>query len=220
MIKTLRETANNSLSHTSSADDVLKSLDSMIARTQNLKRKLGGCAEEEERLHRQSKARVQHLGDLYTMQSLDDVRYERWSRKRLDRLLVDYMLREGFTESAELLAGEEAIGELVDVPTFVAAKRIREALASGSVVEALNWCAENKKELRKTDVRSSRDYSFQPVVLLTCALDRIPSSSTSASNSTSSCYAQETTPTCSTQSPTPRNTFSHTERPTRTRSSK
>jgi macrophage erythroblast attacher len=132
---------------------VLKNLDSVIARMRGLKRKLSACADEEQRLHRKAERRVEHLGELYGMQSLDDPRYEGWSQTRLNRLLVDYMCREGYTESAGSLAKEQNIEELTDVSTFVQAKKIRDSLRNGSVTEALAWCAENKKELKKMDVR-------------------------------------------------------------------
>jgi macrophage erythroblast attacher len=87
------------------------------------------------------------------MQSLDDVKYEEWSRTRLDRLLVDYLLRYGYKDSATALAQEKGIQELVDVDTFVQMSRIRESLQNGRVIEALAWCNENKKELRRMEVR-------------------------------------------------------------------
>ncbi len=124
----------------------------MIARMRGLKRKLEACADEETRLQQQSQSRIQHLGELYGMQSLDDVKYEEWSRTRLDRLLVDYLLRYGYKDSAQALSKEKAIEDLVDVETFVQMSRIRESLRNGRVTEALSWCAENKKELRKMEV--------------------------------------------------------------------
>jgi macrophage erythroblast attacher len=119
-----------------------------------LKRKLAACQEEEARLYQQSQSRIKHLGDLYGMQSLDDVKYEQWSRTRLDRLLVDYMLRQGYKDSALGLSQEKGIEDIVDVETFVQMSRIRESLRSGKVNEALAWCNENKKDLRKMDVSS------------------------------------------------------------------
>lgn len=151
----LKETANASLSNASTPDDVLKNLDSMINRMRGLKRKLASCAEEETRLLQHSQSRVKHIGELYSMQSLDDVKYEAWSRTRLDRLMVDSMLRNGYKESATALAREKGIEELVDVDTFVQMIRIRESLRSGKVTEALAWCTENKKELRRTGVSLS-----------------------------------------------------------------
>jgi macrophage erythroblast attacher len=88
------------------------------------------------------------------MQSLDDVKYEEWSRTRLDRLLVDYLLRYGYKDSAQSLSKEKGIEDLVDVETFVQMSRIRESLRNGRVTEALSWCTENKKELRRMEVSS------------------------------------------------------------------
>lgn len=149
---TLRETANASLNAKASTEDVLKNVDSMLARMRGLKRKLNASLEEEQRLHQQSQSRIRHLGELYSMRSLDDVKYEEWSRTRLDRLLVDYLLRYGYKESATALAKDKNIQDLVDVETFVQMSRIRESLQNGRVVEALAWCNENKKELRKLEV--------------------------------------------------------------------
>lgn len=126
----------------------------MIARMHGVKRKLAGFAEEEQRLYRHEGARVQHLAEIYSMQSFDDVKYEAWSRTRLERMLVDYLLRQGYGESARMLAKERKIEELVDVETFEQMARISQSLRNGSVTEALAWCTagDTKKELRKMDV--------------------------------------------------------------------
>lgn len=134
--------------------DVLKSLDAMIARARGTKRKLTAFADEEARLHRHEHARVEHLSALYSMYSVDDVKYEAWSRVRLDRLLVDYLLRHGFNESARALAQEKGVELLVDLETFDQMSRIRKCILNRSVTEALAWCTagDTKKELRKMDV--------------------------------------------------------------------
>jgi hypothetical protein len=128
------------------------------------------------------------------MQSLDDVKYEEWSRTRLDRLLVDYLLRYGYKDSATALSKEKGIEDLVDVETFVQMSRIRESLRSGRVVEALAWCAENKKELRRMDVitpsRKSKPHLTLP---------RVISNSCFASNNTSSLSEPKTTTNSSSQ---------------------
>uniref|UniRef100_A0A8H7K342 CTLH domain-containing protein n=1 Tax=Bionectria ochroleuca TaxID=29856 RepID=A0A8H7K342_BIOOC len=110
-------------------------------------------AGEEARLHEHTAARIQHLDDLYGINTVEDVKYESWSRKRLDRLIADYFLRNGFHESAKQLAKERNMERLVDVETFESMGRIRLALLGGSVTEALAWCAENKKELRKMECK-------------------------------------------------------------------
>ena len=148
----LKETANGSLNGKASPQDVVKNLDQMLARMRGLKRKLTVVAEEENRLYRQMSARVGHLRELTDLNTVDDVKYEAWSRQRLDRLLVDYMLRHGYDASAIALAEERGIRDLVDIDTFVVMVKISKSLEGGSVQEALSWCNENKKELRKMQV--------------------------------------------------------------------
>lgn len=156
--KLLKDTATGSLKGKHSSDDVLKNIDAMLAKAKGIKRKLQACSDEEARLYRQLGARIKHVGEVVSMETVDDVRYEQWSRTRLDRLIVDYMLRHGYNESACALADDRGIRDLVDIDTFIHMSRIQESLANRSVTEALAWCHENKKELRKIDV------SIQPGV--------------------------------------------------------
>jgi macrophage erythroblast attacher len=93
---------------------------------------------------------VQHLEDLYTIPSLADVKYEEWSRVRLDRLLVDYLLRMGYTESAKALAQEKGVQELVDCDAFEQCGKVERSLRVENRVDAaLAWCADNKGTLKK-----------------------------------------------------------------------
>jgi len=131
-------------------DVTLDALDSMLSKMQTLKRKLEALHDEEQKIHRAAKARVQHLQDLYQVQSLVDVRYEEWSRTRLSRLLVDYLLREGYVESATHLAQSKGITELVDVEPFVACHKVERSLKEEMTTSlALEWCKEHSKELKK-----------------------------------------------------------------------
>ncbi|KAI9700451.1 MAG: GID complex subunit containing RING finger motif [Candelina mexicana] len=148
VIDTLRATANGALAG-DAAPQSIKALDSMIAKMQGLKRKLDGLHEEEKRIHKNSRKRIQHLQDLYDIPSLADVKYEEWSRVRLNRLLVDYLLRNGYGESAKALAAEKGITELVDVDVFLHCHKIEQSLYEGRTQEALAWCNENKQALKK-----------------------------------------------------------------------
>ncbi|KAM0562493.1 hypothetical protein ACHAPJ_002183 [Fusarium lateritium] len=162
----LKDSATAAVSGRASQQDVLRNLDAMISRMRGVKRKLAANAAEEARLHTQAAARIAHLDELYTMDSVEDVKYENWSRKRLDRLLADYLLRHGYNETAAELAQQRGITNLVDVDTFVAASRIREALMNGSVTEALAWCTDNKKELRKMESKLEFMLRFQQYIEL------------------------------------------------------
>lgn len=152
VIPTLKETANASLAGNQDTDQTLASLDSMISRMQGLKRKMETLQDEEKKVLTQSRKRIQHLQDLYKIPSLADVKYDEWSRLRVDRLLVDHMLRSGYTESAKELAEAKGMADLVDVNVFVQCQRIADGLRKGETKEALQWCGENKAALKKNQV--------------------------------------------------------------------
>lgn len=125
----------------------------MISRMQGLKRKMENLHEEEKRIQIQSRKRIQHLETLHQIPNLADVKYDQWSRVRLDRLLVDYMLRSGHVESAKALAREKDIEDLVDLSVFAQCQRIADSLRHGETKDALQWCGENKAALKKSQVR-------------------------------------------------------------------
>lgn len=139
-------------SNNQSPADTLASLDATLLKAQNLKRKLEALQAEEKALHKQQKARIQHLEELHEIPNLADVKYDNWSHVRLNRLLVDYLLRQGYTQSAKELAKEKGIEELVDVGVFEECGKIERSLRDGRTAECLAWCGENKQALKKIDV--------------------------------------------------------------------
>jgi len=141
--------------------DSITSLDNMISRMQGLKSKMESLHNEEKILHQHSRRRIQHLQDLYEIPSLADVKYDEWSRIRLNRLLVDYLLRCGYGESARALAREKGIEELVDLDVFVQCHRVEESLRNGSTADCLAWCTEHKPLMKKLDVRCSLCLMFK-----------------------------------------------------------
>lgn len=144
--------SNNKSSATSTDNAATACLDTLIQRMHGLKRKLESLHEEEKVLHVASRRRIEHLQSLYEIQSLADVKYEMWSKVRLSRLLVDYLLRGGYDESAKALAKAKGIEEMVDVDAFVQCHRIENSLKRGRTQEGLAWCNENKQALRKMNV--------------------------------------------------------------------
>ena len=151
VLTTLKITANVSLAG-ADPSECLKALDHMINRVKVLKRKMEALHEEEQILHQHSKRRIQHLQDLYTIPSLADVKYDEWSRIRLNRLIVDYLLRGGYGESARALAEDKGIEDLVDLDVFVQCHKIEKSLKNRSTAECLAWCTEHKPMMKKTSV--------------------------------------------------------------------
>ncbi|KAJ3079287.1 GID complex subunit containing RING finger motif [Quaeritorhiza haematococci] len=128
-----------------------KSLDTILTRLSNLKRKLEDSKTEESLYSQRTRQRLDHLATLTTITSPAEASetFARWNKTRLDRILVDYMLRNGFTETATKVAKDESIEALVDIELFTQARRVEQALLSRSCTECLQWCNENKAPLKK-----------------------------------------------------------------------
>ena len=121
----------------------------MIARMQTFKRKLDNLHVEEDTLHEHTSKRIRHIQDLFDIQSLNDVKYDEWSRTRLDRLTVDYLLRSGYSKTAETLVEAKGISHLIDLDVFTACHKIAKSLERGETKEALTWINENRTSLKK-----------------------------------------------------------------------
>lgn len=144
----------------------LASLDATLAKAVNLQRKLEQLQAEEAALHAQQSQRIAHLAQLHEIPSLADVAYETWSHTRLDRLLVDYLLRQGYTRSARLLAVEQDIEPLVDIAVFEESRRIEQSLMAGKTDACLAWCAENKQALKKINSNLELEMRLQQFIEL------------------------------------------------------
>ncbi|KAF2169874.1 hypothetical protein M409DRAFT_64856 [Zasmidium cellare ATCC 36951] len=147
-------------------DQALAALEATLAKAQNLKRKLEQLHAEEQSLQRQQRLRIEHLQQLHEIPSLADVKYDTWSHTRLDRLLVDYLLRQGYTESARELAVEKNINDLVDVGVFEDCGRIEKSLVDGRTQECLSWCSENKQALKKINSNLELELRLQQFIEL------------------------------------------------------
>jgi len=141
------------------APTVISNIDQALNTLNTLKQRLIALNESNKSLIQKSDARISHLEELYGFRSLADVKYEEWSRIRLDRMLADNMLRQGFIESAKDLASEKHISDLVDVEIFEGVNRIEKSLRVDKKVDlALAWCADNKSNLKKLQVKNRSEY--------------------------------------------------------------
>ena len=164
VLSSLKAAANASLAG-QSPDQSLASLDATIVRMKGLKRKLQSLQEEEERLFQQSRKRIQHLQDLHDIPDLEDVKFESWSKIRLNRLLADYLMRAGYQRSALAFAKSTGIEDLVDLKPFSQCMKIVESLRKRSTQDCLSWCSEHRSALKKTNVRPP-ETSFSTIRLI------------------------------------------------------
>ncbi|KAJ1936227.1 GID complex subunit containing RING finger motif [Linderina macrospora] len=134
------------------AGEIDGALDGMIDRLKTLKRKLEGAKQEEALLIQRSKQRATQLNELGTFTSSAQPEFERWCRARLDRVLIDYMLRSGHTVTAQRLIESNGLDYFADSSLFALVMQIERDLKEQHVCQStLQWCADNRSALRKID---------------------------------------------------------------------
>jgi len=151
-------------------NDMVKVIDGLLSKARGLKRKLDdtynnprtGMAPSLTRI----KARIDHLQNLYSSEYSTDLSYKKFSQTRLDRHLVDFMLRSGHTQSAQSLSQVADIEMLTDAPLFSELARIEKALANHSCSEALAWCKENAAALKKAQSTLEFELRYQEFIEL------------------------------------------------------
>lgn len=148
--------ALSALSTSGSKEEQLQQLDQLVSRLQGLKRKLGDVSQQEAGDALRCKARLEHLEQLGCPNKGSVVV---WNKQRLDRLLVDHMLRSGNHNSAGSLADETGSEPLSDMHLFRQAQRVIESLRQHDCSAALAWCADNRVRLKK--VKSSLEFKLR-----------------------------------------------------------
>lgn len=127
-----------------SPDDAVNHLNSLVSRLQGLKRKLEEGNRAENLQAQKCRVRIEHL------ESADAENMSEWNTTRLKRILVDYMLRMSYYDTAGKLSECSNLQDLVDIDVFQEAKKVIDALQNKDAAPALAWCADNKSRLKKS----------------------------------------------------------------------
>jgi macrophage erythroblast attacher len=152
------------------------SLDKVIGRLKDLKNKLGESALSERASMDVLSDRVRFLEDGLTYHvlfrnnqdlskylqlrgrpldagNLPDysARRQHLQHQRVNRVMVEYLLRKGYFDTATRLASESSISSLVDMDAFMASQRVISELRSGSCDAALEWAIEHRPRLKQAN---------------------------------------------------------------------
>ncbi|KAJ1797839.1 GID complex subunit containing RING finger motif, partial [Coemansia sp. RSA 2598] len=131
-------------------DELQRTLDTLIGRLQTLKQSLEQIKQEESQLIQRSKLRAADLNKLKDFESTTQPEFQQWCRQRLDRVLIDYMLRSGNVKTAQRLVDSGGLEHFADSSLFALVMSIESELKDAhSCQGALQWCAENRGALRK-----------------------------------------------------------------------
>ena len=127
-----------------SVDEACFELDELVKKLHTLKDKSNDALEQEKSKLDHIQKRVTYLKDQSNNKKLIV-----WKHHRLNRILVDYFLRNGYYDSAIVLAETEEIQHLVDIDQFSIAKQVENTLRNKNPAICLQWCHSNKSKLKK-----------------------------------------------------------------------
>ena len=83
-----------------------------------------------------------------------------WNKRRMKRLVVDYLLRQGYHNAAlEAIEGEKDLGYLVELEIFQSALEIVVSLKNRDCSAALRWCGKHRAKLKK--IKSKLEFKLR-----------------------------------------------------------
>eukprot|EP00252_Welwitschia_mirabilis_P001752 TRINITY_DN1168_c0_g1_i1.p1 TRINITY_DN1168_c0_g1~~TRINITY_DN1168_c0_g1_i1.p1 ORF type:complete len:407 (+),score=91.08 TRINITY_DN1168_c0_g1_i1:252-1472(+) len=153
-----------------SKEEAVQHLSSLVSRLQGLKRKLDESNKNEQLQVQRCRARLDHLS------MLKSENQQEWNSVRVKRILVDYMLRLSYYDTATKLAESTNIQDLVDIDVFLDAKKVVESLQNKDCGPALAWCNENKSKLKKVKSKFEFQLRLQEFIELVrrdCSMDAV-----------------------------------------------
>lgn len=131
-----------------SLSKVHKALDSVVQNLKNVKRKAEESMLDEQEAAQACKRRLEHLRGMFDA-PYNPLVVDVWKKKRLDRMLVDHLLRSGYHNSAAMLTEHSELKSLTNLEIFQVSQKIEESLAAKDTSKCLAWCHENRSKLRK-----------------------------------------------------------------------
>lgn len=137
------------LSSCPAVDSVVSLLDGVVEKLSVLKRKAVESIQAEDESAKLCKRRIEHLKEHSSDQP---AAASMWKRKRMDRMMVEHLLRCGYYNTAVKLARQSGIEDLVNIEMFLTAKEVEESLERRETATCLAWCHDNKSRLRKMKV--------------------------------------------------------------------
>jgi len=89
----------------------------------------------------------------------DESKLNAWKKKRIDRLLVDHLLRDGYYGTAAKLTEQSNLEDLTNMDLFISSNRVEHSLLMGDTSKCLAWCHDNKSKLRK--IKSTLEFKLR-----------------------------------------------------------
>ncbi|KAF2359242.1 CTLH/CRA C-terminal to LisH motif domain [Trinorchestia longiramus] len=128
----------------------------VMSQVSSLKRKAREAVVGEVECARVVKRRIEHLEQAGKGNSATRAL---WETTRIDRLITDFLLREGCYRTARKLVETRNIKNLTNLEIFETAYEVEQSLEKRDVTKCLAWCHENKTKLKK--LNSSLEFNIR-----------------------------------------------------------
>lgn len=146
------------LKNSSTLSSVNKALDNVVENLNVVKRKADESMLDEQEAAQVCKRRLEHLKGMFEV-PYNEVAINVWKKKRLDRMLVDHLLRGGYYASASKLNEKSDLLHLTNMDLFLTSRKVETSLESGDTSKCLAWCHDNKSKLRK--IKSQLEFKLR-----------------------------------------------------------
>ncbi|RWS25827.1 Macrophage erythroblast attacher-like protein [Leptotrombidium deliense] len=135
---------------------ITEMLSGVVEKLAALKRKAKESFTDELDASANCKRRIDHLKEGVKG---NEISTSIWTKKRLDRMLVEHFLLYGYYDTAIKLALHSNIQELTNIDLFLVSREVEASLSRKETACCLSWCHDNKSKLRK--MKSSLEFNLR-----------------------------------------------------------
>ncbi|KAL9896851.1 E3 ubiquitin-protein transferase Katazuke isoform 2-T2 [Glossina fuscipes fuscipes] len=149
--------------------DISRLVGCVVQRIQVLKRKAEENIEDELNSSYVCKRKIEHLKGIAPPENNNEIwqaSFDKWKRFRIDRMVVEHLLRMGYYKTAERLASQSNIQHLTNLDIFHVSREVENDLANYKTTKCVLWCIDNKSKLRKINSNIEFDLRVQEFVEL------------------------------------------------------
>jgi len=144
-------------------DQICNLIGATVEKLQTMKRKVEEAINDELDAAQNCKRRVEHLKVGAVGASAGEgsaIGYSLWKKTRVERFLVDHLLRSGHYNTAQKIVEQNPeLGELTNLDIFLVARNVEQSLAQQQTQAALAWIHDHKSKLRK--IKSTLEFRLR-----------------------------------------------------------
>lgn len=126
--------------------EIKEKINAYMERLEQLSDTFKQVTEDELKMGHLLDSRVKYLQQANTT---DELKKETWCNQRINRLIIDYLLRAGYFETAQKLAEQSDVEDMCNRSVFMIAKQVEDSLLCHETDRCLEWIADNKSKLRR-----------------------------------------------------------------------